>query len=117
MPAENCTPARKEAPPSSSLDSHTYFIRLLIDSACRSVTRLAHAPASLLHQMANHFLQIAGSLINAQLPFGAGAFIQDGVHVLYGAAAAKVVEHVVNKFQQFGGESAHRHFHFFAEVD
>src|SRR6202022_4477684 len=108
MPAENYTPGPKKAPPSASLDSHTYFIRLLIDSGCRSVTRLAHAPASLLHQMANHFLQIACSVINAHLPCVAGAFIQDGVHVLYGAAAAKVVEHVVNKFQQFGGESAHR---------
>ena len=39
--------------------------------------------------------QIAGLLIDAKLPLGAGAFIENGVNVFDGAAAAELVDGIV----------------------
>src|SRR5216684_1270972 len=61
--------------------------------------------------------QIAGLLVDAKLAFGAGALVENGVHVLDGAAAAEVVDHVVDEGEQLDGKVAHGHFGLLAEID
>src|SRR6267378_4289123 len=61
--------------------------------------------------------QIAGLLVDAKLALGAGAFVENGVNVLDGAAAAEFVDNIIDKGEEFDGEIAHGHFGFFAEVD
>src|SRR5713226_178660 len=61
--------------------------------------------------------QIAGLQVDAKLALGAGALVENGVHVLDGAAAAEVVDHVVDEGEQLDGKVAHRHFGFLAEID
>src|ERR1700730_1234384 len=61
--------------------------------------------------------QITGLLVDANLAFGTGALVENGVDVFDGAAAAKIVHDVVDEGQQFDGEITHGHFGFLAEVD
>src|SRR5258706_2538620 len=61
--------------------------------------------------------QIAGLLVDAKLPLGAGAFVENRVNVFDGAAAAELVNDVVDEGKQLDGEIAHGHFSFLAEVD
>src|SRR5207245_4556329 len=46
-----------------------------------------------------------------------GTFIQYRVDILDGAAASEIVDHVIHEFEEFGGQLAHRHFGFLAEID
>src|SRR5260370_18842529 len=61
--------------------------------------------------------QVASLLIDAKLALGAGAFVENGVNVFDGTAAAELVDHVVDKGEQLNGKVAHGHFGFLAEVD
>src|SRR5712664_1888056 len=61
--------------------------------------------------------QVAGLLVDAKLALGAGALVENGVHVLDGAAAAEVVDHVVDEGEQLDGKVAHGHFGLLAEID
>src|ERR1700719_2312619 len=61
--------------------------------------------------------QVASLLIDAQLPLGAGAFVKNGVNVFDGAAAAELVDHVLDEGEQFDGQIAHGDFGFLAEID
>ena len=67
--------------------------------------------------MPNDRFEVASLLVDAKLALGAGAFAQNCVHVLDGAAAAEIVDDVIDEFEQFGGELAHRDFRFLAEID
>src|SRR5215470_2818644 len=71
-----------------------------IHCVCGRSARLGHARPRLCNQMPYHGFQIARFPVNSQLPVRARAFFQDGVHVLHGAAATKVVDHVVHQFEQ-----------------
>src|SRR6266849_6852382 len=61
--------------------------------------------------------QVAGLLVDAKLALGAGALVENGVNVLDGAAAAEVVDHVVDEGEQLDGKIAHGHFGLLAEID
>src|SRR6267154_594798 len=61
--------------------------------------------------------QVAGLLVNTKLALCAGAFVENGVNVLDGAAAAEFVDDIVDKGEELDCEIAHGHFSFFAEVD
>src|SRR5437763_3342987 len=61
--------------------------------------------------------QVASLLKDAELAFCAGAFVQYGVDVLDGTAAAKFIDHIVDEIEQLEGELAHGDFRFFAEID
>src|SRR5580700_1502869 len=78
---------------------------------------LNHASAGFFHQMFDDGPQVVGFLIDAELAFGTGALVQDGVNVFDGAATPKVVDYIVHKLEQFGRQLAHRYFGFLAEVD
>src|SRR5713101_4976405 len=67
--------------------------------------------------MFHYRAQVAGLLVDAKLALGAGAFVENGVDVLDGAAAAELVDNIVDKGKQLDGEIAHGHFAFLAEVD
>src|SRR6266481_712541 len=67
--------------------------------------------------MLHNGAQVTGLLKDAKLALGTGAFVENGVHVFDGAAAAEVVHDIIDEGQQFYGEIAHGHFGFFAEVD
>jgi hypothetical protein len=69
----------------------------------RGDSRLAYAAAGFFHQVTDYRFQVAGFLVDAKLALGAGAFVQDGVDVFHGAAAAEIVDYVVYEFEQFGG--------------
>ena len=67
--------------------------------------------------MPDDSFQIAGLLIDAQLAFGAGAVLENGVDVFDGAAAAEIVDNIIDEIEKLESEFAHRDFDFFAEVD
>src|SRR5580704_16599097 len=76
-----------------------------------------NAPTGFFDQVTYDRFEVAGFLVDAKLALGAGAFAQNCVHVLDGAAAAEIVDNIIDEFEQFGGELAHRDFRFFAEID
>src|SRR5882762_10261742 len=61
--------------------------------------------------------QVAGLLVDAKLPLGAGAFVENGVNVFDGAAAAELVDNIVDESEELDGEVAHGDFGLLAEVD
>src|SRR6202790_461649 len=91
--------------------------RPLVYRVGRRGSRLDHAAAGFLDQVFDDRSQVAGFLVDAELAFGARAFIQNGVDVFDGAAAAQIVHHVFYKLEQLGGKLAHGHFRFFADID
>src|ERR1700676_681712 len=62
-------------------------------------------------------LQVAGLLIDAQLAFRAGAVFENGVNEFDGAAAAEIVDDIIDKIEEFEGQFAHGDFGLFAEID
>src|SRR5277367_4940899 len=67
--------------------------------------------------MSHDGFQIAGLLIDAQLPLRAGAMFEDSMNVFDGAAAAEIVYDVIHKLEQLNSEIAHGDFGLFAEID
>src|ERR1700730_9832297 len=88
-----------------------------IHSVHRGGPRLHHSAAVLFHKVFHDSLQVARFLIDAELPLGAGALVQNGVHILDGAAAPQLIDRVSHEPQQLGSELAHGHFRLFAKVD
>src|SRR5260370_1511090 len=66
----------------------------------------------LLHSMFHDGAQVAGLLEDAKLALGAGAFVENGVNVFDGTAAAELVDHVVDKGEQLNSQIGHGHFGF-----
>ena len=67
--------------------------------------------------MVYHFQQAAGFFENSKLTIGTGSFFQQGVNMIYGMPAAKLIQHVVNKFQQFGDEYPRAHFLLLSKIN
>src|SRR5580692_6887189 len=88
----------------------------LIDRVCRGSPMLGDA-ARFRDQMFYHRLQVTGLLIDTQLTLRAGAVFENGVNIFDGAAAAKIVDDIIDKIEQFEGEFAHGDFRLFAEID
>src|SRR5713226_10280937 len=61
--------------------------------------------------------QVASLLVDAKLALGAGAFVKNSVDVFDGAAAAELVDNVVDKGEQLDGKIAHGHLGLLAEID
>jgi hypothetical protein len=60
----------------------------LVNGVSGGSARRSHASARFFNQMSYDRAQVAGVLIDAELALGAGAFIENGVYVFHGAAAA-----------------------------
>ena len=51
--------------------------------------------------MVHHRLQTAGIVVDLQLAVGAGAFVENSVHVLNLAADVQFVQNVIDEFPQY----------------
>src|SRR3954465_1997597 len=78
---------------------------------------LSHAGTGLENEILHHRLQVARPAKHLELPIGTGAFPQHYVHVLDVLPASKIVDHIVNEFEQLQRQIAHRHFGTPTEVD
>src|SRR4051812_37656433 len=79
--------------------------------------RLLDAVARLVDDRLHHGAQIARPAIDLDLLLSARAVADDLADVLDFPAAAKIVDHIVDKFEQLAGKLAHRHLAPLAEVD
>src|SRR6476646_404653 len=71
----------------------------------------------LVHHVLHDSLEIAGLPVDAELAVGAGAVLEDRVHVVDVLPAPQRVHHVVDERQQLEREIEPRHFGLLAEVD
>src|SRR6266852_6107573 len=100
--------ARQQDAGATSADGSGFVPLSLVYGVGGGSARRGHASASFFHEMLDYRAQVAGVLIDAELALGAGAFIENGVYVFHGAAAAEVVDDVIDEGEQLDGQIAHR---------